>query len=94
MMTTGLEYGGVECCMRPAARYSSRIVSICLATRGFTRWGREVTGELSGGTETSNGRREHEPKSVSDVEDICELDQGVPQLGYDVWVRTRAVKIE
>ena len=56
--------------MRPAARYSSRIESICLITRGFTRYGREVTGGLSGGTESSNGMREHEPKSVGDVEKI------------------------
>ena len=71
MMTTGLAYGEVECCMRPTARYSSKNVSICLATRGFTR-GREVTGVLSGGTEIWNGRREHEPKSVSDLKNTSE----------------------
>ena len=37
MMTTGLAYGDLECCMRPAAGYSSRIVSTCLATRELTR---------------------------------------------------------
>ena len=30
--------------------------------------GRDVAGELSGGTEISNGRREDEPTSVGDVE--------------------------
>ena len=28
------------------------------------------------------------------VKDVCELDQGVSQLDYDVWVRTRTVEIE
>ena len=37
MMTTGLAYGNVECCIRPAAILTSREVCIWLATRGLTR---------------------------------------------------------
>ena len=67
MMTTGLADGGVECRMRPAARNSSRIVSICGHERIHAIGARGHRG-LSGGTEISNGRREHEPKSLGDVE--------------------------
>lgn len=33
-----------------------------LSQDGFMRHGREVTGVLTGGTETLNGKREHDPK--------------------------------
>ena len=90
MMATGPAYRDVECCMRPAARYSFRIVSIGLTTRGFTRLGREVTGGLPGGTEISNGRREYEPK----VSYQRHVDKDVSQQVYDVWVPTRTLEIE
>ena len=52
----------------PAARYWSRTSSAFLASMGFVRYGREVTGALPGGTEILKGIREQEPKSVFDVE--------------------------
>lgn len=52
----------------PAAVCSSKIVSICLATRRFTRQGQQVMGGLSGRTEMSTNRREHHRKSAHDLE--------------------------
>jgi len=54
--------------MRPAAKYWSRIASTCFDTGGFTRYGRDVTGALPGGTVSLNGNREQEPKSVGELE--------------------------
>ena len=58
----GLEYGEVECWMRPAARYWSSTASTFLAKMGLMRYGRAVKA-LSGGTEILNGIREQEPNS-------------------------------
>ena len=54
--------------MRPAARNLSKTASTCLVVGGFMRWGRDVTGELFGGTEILKGSNEQEPKSVEDFE--------------------------
>ena len=67
MMTTGLAYGDVERCVRPVARCSSKTAPCCSA-KGDSHGTQEVTGGLSGGIEILNGRREHEPKSVDDLE--------------------------
>ena len=39
------------------------------------RWGREVTGALPSGTDISKGIREHDPKSVFEVENTSEKSQ-------------------
>ena len=62
--TSGLEYGEVECWIRPAARYGFKVASTSLAKVGLILWGREVTGALPSGTEISKGIREQEPRSV------------------------------
>ena len=61
MTTGGLEYGEVECWIRPAGRYWFKVVSNSLAKIGLTRWGRDVTGALTSRTEISKGIREQEP---------------------------------
>ena len=68
MTTGGLEYGEVECWIRPAARYLFKVASASLAKIGLILWGREVTGALSSRTEISECIREQEPKSVLDLE--------------------------
>ena len=68
LATIGLEYGGVECWIRPAARYWSKAASAFLARMELILQGREATGALSGGTVIFNGISEHEPKSVFEVE--------------------------
>ena len=55
--TIGLEYGEVECWMRPAARHWSSATAFW-ATMGLMRYGWDVTGALSGGTVILNGIRE------------------------------------
>ena len=49
-----------------------------LARMGLMRYGREMTGALSGGTEILNGMREQEPKSVLDVEKTSGNSQRTP----------------
>ena len=68
MTTSGLEYGEVECWINPAARYGLRVASTSLAKIGLMQWGREVTGSLPSGTEIVIGIKEHDPKSVFEVE--------------------------
>ena len=61
MTTSRVEYGEVECWIRPAARYWFKVASTSYAKIGLILWGREVTDTLPSGTEISKGIREQEP---------------------------------
>ena len=50
MTTKGLEYGEVECCIRPATRYWSKVTSTFFAMMALMRCGLGVTGALPPGT--------------------------------------------
>lgn len=68
MTTSGFENGEVDCSIRPAARYRSKMVSIFFARTDLMRYRLEITGGVPGGTESSKCSKEHEPKSVLDFE--------------------------
>ena len=68
MTSSGLEYGEVECWIRPTARYWFKVTSTSLAKIGLILWGREMTCALLSGAEISKGIREQEPTSVLDLE--------------------------
>ena len=76
--TRDLEYGEVECWIRPVARYWFNVASTSFAYIGLIQWGREVTGALPSGTEISKGIREQAPKSVLDLDNTSAESQRTP----------------
>lgn len=65
MITTGLAYGEVKCCMRPAVRCPSKIKSIYLAIRGFTRRGEWLPGARRAKGLSGAGREESSTRAES-----------------------------
>lgn len=63
MAARGLECWEVECWKRPSTTYWSRLESICFSTRGFTLYGRDVTGAPPGGFVSWNGNNEQDTES-------------------------------
>ena len=59
--TRGLDHVEMECWIKPAAIYETKIASACLKRIEFNLYGRDWTGCGPGGTIISKGRREHAP---------------------------------
>lgn len=66
--TSGLEKGDVECCIKPAAKYSSSKVPTCFVRIELVRYERGIIGAVPGSTMISNRSKEHKPKSYLDLE--------------------------
>ena len=80
MTTSGLEYGEVECWIRPAAKYWPKMASTSLAMMGLMRCGLDVTGVLASGTKITKGINEQEQKSDLDFEKTSGNLQSTPPI--------------
>ena len=80
MITSGLEYREVECWIRAAARYWSKVDSTSLGMMGLMRCGRDVTGALPSRTGITKGINEQGPKADLDFEKRPEIRREHPTV--------------
>ena len=95
MATRGLEYGEVECWIKSAARYWSKVASTHLGKVGSVRCGLDVAGALPLGVEITKGIEEQEPNFRLVLrENARKTSDNTPQLSDGLRGPVRAMKVK